>query len=257
MTTWVLLRGLTRERGHWGRFPALLGGRLGGAPVLALDLPGNGEFHRQPSPSRVEAFTDHALAQLHARGVPGPYVLVAMSLGAMVAIDWAGRAPGTVAGCVLVNTSMRPHDRWYRRLRPRNLPALLRLALPGPLGRERSVLAMTTHDPAVAAAVLPAWAALRRQRPVAPANALRQLLAAARFSPADRAPPVPLLVLASAQDRLVDARCSRGLATRWHADLALHPWAGHDLPLDDPDWVARQVADWAAARLAPPPAAPG
>jgi hypothetical protein len=23
--------------------------------------------------------------------------------------------------------------------------------------------------------------------------------------------------------------------------MALHPWAGHDLPLDDPQWVLEQV----------------
>jgi hypothetical protein len=28
--------------------------------------------------------------------------------------------------------------------------------------------------------------------------------------------------------------------------LAIHPGAGHDLPLDDAPWVAQQVRDWLA-----------
>ena len=39
---WVLLRGLTREAGHWGSFPNQLRKALGGTPVLTLDLPGAG-----------------------------------------------------------------------------------------------------------------------------------------------------------------------------------------------------------------------
>ncbi|MES3014699.1 MAG: alpha/beta hydrolase, partial [Pseudomonadota bacterium] len=66
----------------------------------------------------------------------------------------------------------------------------------------------------------------------------------ARFRPGAHAPAVPLLVLASLRDALVDVRCSTGLAQRWHADIALHPDAGHDLPLDDAAWVAEQVARW-------------
>ena len=39
--TWLLLRGLTREAGHWGRFPQQLQAALPGARILAIDLPGN------------------------------------------------------------------------------------------------------------------------------------------------------------------------------------------------------------------------
>ncbi|RYY52271.1 MAG: alpha/beta hydrolase, partial [Comamonadaceae bacterium] len=55
MTTWVLLRGLTREAGHWGAFPDLLRAQLqSGTRVIALDLPGNGALHAQRSPARIE-----------------------------------------------------------------------------------------------------------------------------------------------------------------------------------------------------------
>lgn len=244
--TWILLRGLTRESGHWGRFPEQLRERLGGAAVVALDLPGNGALNHLVSPTRIEAITQHCREQVRVLGIAPPYRLLAMSMGAMVALDWSGRAPQAIAGCVLINTSLRPFDPWHRRLRPATYPALLRLALGrgDAHAKERAVLRMTSHHPDASASVLDAWAEMRQRRPVSRLNALRQLCAAARFRPAGNPPEASLLVLGSLRDALVDVHCSTGLAQRWHADIALHPDAGHDLPLDDGAWVAEQVARW-------------
>ena len=82
------------------------------------------------------------------------------------------------------------------------------------------------------------------------ANALRQLLAAARFRAPARAPQRPVLVLTSRGDRLVHTSCSEALARAWGSPLARHPGAGHDLPLDAPDWVVAQVRQW-VERLQP------
>jgi pimeloyl-ACP methyl ester carboxylesterase len=53
-----------------------------------------------------------------------------------------------------------------------------------------------------------------------------------------------VLVLGSEQDRLVSVLCSKALAQQGAYELRLHPDAGHDLPLDDGPWVARQVQSW-------------
>jgi len=45
-------------------------------------------------------------------------------------------------------------------------------------------------------------------------------------------------------DQLVNVKCSLKLAQYWQCDIRLHPTAGHDLPLDDGVWVAKQVKDW-------------
>jgi hypothetical protein len=34
------------------------------------------------------------------------------------------------------------------------------------------------------------------------------------------------------------------IARRWNCPIAIHPTAGHDLPLDDGVWIAKQVHDW-------------
>lgn len=249
MDTWILLRGLTRESAHWGRFPELLQERLPpGASVLAIDIPGNGRLRQLPSPTRIEAATDNCRQQLQALGVQPPYRLLAMSLGAMIAVDWADRHPGELAGCVLINTSLRVFSPWYQRLRPANYGALLGLLMNAdPRRREELILRLTSRHPGSGAEVvelIDRWAAIREQRPVRGANALRQLLAAMCYRAPSRAPAVPLLVLASRRDALVDARCSRRLAHEWRARIAEHPTAGHDLPLDDARWVVEQVGAW-------------
>jgi hypothetical protein len=45
------------------------------------------------------------------------------------------------------------------------------------------------------------------------------------------------------------------LAARWLVDFALHPAAGHDLPLDDQAWVLARVHDWLASKETPSPVA--
>lgn len=241
MTTWVLLRGLAREARHWGDFPLRLRARLPiGDEVLALDLPGNGGRSRERSPASVAGMVAAARAQVQGRG---PCVLVALSLGGMVALEWAASAPEEVQGCVLINSSLGAVSPFWQRLRPGSYGPLLRALLPGALHeRERAIYRMTSNLP-VNDAVLERWTGYARSHPVAARNVLRQLLAAARF----RAPArvaVPVLVLASRGDRLVSVQCSRALAGAWNLPLREHPAAGHDLPLDDPGWIAEQVLDW-------------
>lgn len=250
MATWILLRGLTRESRHWGDFPERLARALPGAAIHPIDLPGNGRLHRERSPASVPAMAAQVRQQALALGLMPPFHVLAMSLGAMVAVAWAERWPREVAAAVLINTSLRPFSPWHQRLRPANLPRLLTLALGNPSSAtwEAAILRMTSRQAGDTGALLSRWIAWREEAPVSTANALRQLLAAARYR-APAAPPIAQLLLLSSQaDALVDARCSAALATAWGAEHIAHPNAGHDLPLDDGGWVAEQVQRWTAGR---------
>jgi pimeloyl-ACP methyl ester carboxylesterase len=246
MTTWVLLRGLTREAGHWGGFAQRLASRLEATDaVVALDLPGNGTRYASNSPANVPAMAIACREDLADRGLQPPFVFVGMSLGGLVALHGAYAFAGEVSGCVLINSSLRGHGAFWQRLRPLNYARLGRLLLPlSPYERERQVLLMTSADPQRHAGVIEHWGTIAAQRPVSRPNALRQLTAAARYVPPAKRPSVPLLLLASAGDRLVSPSCSARLAAHWDLPLRLHPDAGHDLPLDDPEWVVQQIVAW-------------
>jgi pimeloyl-ACP methyl ester carboxylesterase len=243
---WIFLRGLMRESRHWGAFPEQFRRYVEGAELLLPDLAGNGRLHVLRSPARVQDMVEHYRTAATAQGMRPPYHLLALSLGAMVAIEWAQRYPDELAGCVLMNTSLRPFSPFHRRLRWQNYPALVRLAAAGRdvQARERMVLRLTSNRGGAHMQTLQAWIAYQRECPVSRANALRQLLAAASYRTPGSRPHVPMLVLASAGDRLVDPSCSRRLAEAWGCGFAMHPDAGHDLPLDDGEWVATQVRDW-------------
>lgn len=247
---WVLLRGLVRESRHWGAFPAQLQAALPGSVVITPDMPGNGSRWQEASPATVDGMVAALRADLRQRGVSGPVNVLALSLGAMVATQWRASHPDELSRCVLVNTSMRPFSPFYQRLRWPNYPAVLReLVFGNPVSREALVLRLTSERHGADEALLRQWAAWQRQCPTTRANALRQLLAAALYRAPRDVTGGPLLILNGARDRLVDPRCSSRLAQAWQAGLRTHPSAGHDLPLDDGEWVARQVADWTGEGL--------
>lgn len=246
MTTWIFLRGLTRERRHWGDFPAVFRRELPDAEVLSPDLPGNGTLNALRSPAGIGAMAERCRATLQAQGIRPPYFLLAMSLGAMVAAEWAACHPEELRGAVLISTSFGGISPFHRRLRPRNYATLLGLALPGmnDAAREAAVLRLTSRLAEDRDRIVRDWSAWRHEHPVSRANALRQLWAAARYRLPAQRPAVPMLVLAGAGDSLVDPACSRELARHWQTGYAEHPAAGHDLPLDDGAWVARETAAW-------------
>lgn len=241
MSTWLLLRGWARETRHWGAFPQQLAAELG-ARAIAADLPGNGRLHRQRSPMSVAAIAEEVR---QAVALKEKLYLLGLSLGGMVAIEWAIRHRAEVAGCVLVNTSLRPFSAFHERLRPKTYGTLVRVALfeRRARAREAAILRLTSAG-APSAELVSEWARYAEEEPVSGPNVLRQLVAAARYRAPESPPEAPILVLASRQDRLVDVRCSIALANRWNAPLAVHESAGHDLALDDPRWLAARVGEW-------------
>jgi pimeloyl-ACP methyl ester carboxylesterase len=247
--TWVLLRGLMREARHWGAFPQAFAEMLG-VRVVLIDLPGNGERHADTSPDTIEGMAEAAREELHRLGLREPWNLLAMSMGAMVAVAWAQRHPQDIERAVLVNTSLRPFSPFYRRLQPRAYAGFARLALGKPSAHEieRGILKLTTTTRPEA--VIDDWVAWRREHPVSRGNALRQLAAAVRYRAPRQAPLEKLLLLNGAGDALVHPSCSERLATRWNRELITHPSAGHDLPLDDGEWVIETVRRWAGVRAA-------
>ncbi|MFZ2298367.1 MAG: alpha/beta hydrolase [Aquabacterium sp.] len=251
MNTWILLRGLTREQAHWGPFPALLRETLPrDTVILTPDLPGNGTLWQSRSPCSVKDMVEHCRQALREAGHAPPYHVLAMSLGAMVTVDWATRYPDELAATILISTSLRPFSPFWHRLRPLQYGRLLRLLTchPTNVEWEQAILEMTTCHPADPQATVERWAQTRRSHPVSVGNACRQLLAAVRYQAPSHPPKVPMLLLNGQGDQLVHPDCSQTLAQTWQLPLITHPTAGHDLPLDAGPWVVSQVQAWLAQR---------
>lgn len=246
--TWVLLRGLVREKKHWEAFPEKLQSAVPNDRVICLDLPGNGVFCRERSPTNIGAMVIHARQQLKEMGVEGPYYLVALSLGAMTAVQWLSQAPGEVAFAALINTSSSRFSPFWQRLRPANYLRLIRewIFNRDRVCKEKAILEITSnlHDRAYLHQLAEKWADYAHAQPVSVTNSLRQLLAAMRFrAPASLPASVPVIIVCGGGDRLVSPVCSQRMAEAWQLPIKAHPQAGHDLPLDAPQWLVNTLLE--------------
>lgn len=243
---WLLLRGLMREQRHWEGFTARLQRCFPDARVMLADLPGFGLEYHLSSPSRIPDITDWLRERWQAERSKGPLRLLTLSLGGMVAIDWASRYPAELHSVVLINSSLAGISPCYHRLRPQVYWPLLKWCLwqRDPLLQEAAILQLTSRRFADDVSILTRWVSYAREYPPARRNTLRQLLAALRYRSPSTRPQVPMLVLNSLADQLVNPRCSQAIAEHWQLPLRRHPDAGHDLPLDAPNWVCKQIRAW-------------
>jgi pimeloyl-[acyl-carrier protein] methyl ester esterase len=242
----VLLRGLAREAAHWLEFPSLLQALLGdSAQVHLIDFPGCGEHHQQTALNSIAAMTDHARSELSTKLSPteqAPLYVIGISMGGMVALDWAQRFPQEPSGIVLINSSAGNHPLWWR-LKPAAWLPMLTALLVSSKDREARVLRLISNQPANYSQRLVQWRQIQRQRPINRSTIITMLRAAAGFRPKLTC-TVAGLILASEGDRLVSVKASKTLAQQFNWPIQLHSSAGHDLPMDDPQWVAACLTQW-------------
>ena len=236
---WVLLRGLGREARHWGDFPDRLKLATNNL-VTAIDLPGVGEFVKYPPPATIKeiaAFVQFRLPENR------PIILVAVSLGAMVAQQLILQNAEFYQKAFLINTSAKNAGSTLERMRWMGLVGLTQAILKlKPRQREAQILATVANSGALRNKMLPLWTTLAEERKVPPRAVIHQLLAASQFKAPDLRPfKEKIVLIQSLGDRLVDPACSNALQRMWGCELLSHPWAGHDLAIDDPDWLIERL----------------
>lgn len=243
---WVLLRGLGREAAHWGDFAERCAQTLG-TRVICLDLPGSGRLYRERSPDSIEGLRQAAAEQLMQQLPAGePFSLLGISLGGMVALDWAVHEPERVQALVLANASSRLSP-IRQRLKVASLKTVLVCLFDQDALRcERRIVRMVSNIRRDDEALIRAWQEIQSQRPVSKANLLRQLKAAGCYQLTHK-PRCPVLVATSKADRMVSHQCSVRLAEYLSAALVVHDTAGHDIALDAPKWLLERMAAWQPA----------
>ncbi len=247
---WILLRGLVREQRHWEEFPVVFQSNFPADEVMLYDFPGNGRRYKEKSATSIIDMVDDVRSFVSSHSVQQPVYIIALSLGGMVAVEWMNKYPDECAGAVLISTSLRGLNPFYQRLLPSNYPGIIKsLILSGDLHQKESrnmdlVSNVIANDLTKRETIIKHWVSYAKQCPVSASNALRQLFAATRFRVPVQCPRVPILVLRSLSDQLVSPECSLSLAQHWGLPLETHKTAGHDIPLDDANWVCQKIGLW-------------
>ncbi|MCO5114479.1 MAG: alpha/beta hydrolase [Bdellovibrionaceae bacterium] len=244
-TSFLFLRGLGRNQYHWGDQSAF---RMAfGNQVYFLDQPGFGENINVRSPASVPAITDRLNEQWESLNVDkdSKKVLVGLSLGGMVSMDWVSRYPETWDYLILINSSVKDLSPFWQRLKMQNYISLIKISMMSdPLEREEAVFDLTCNM-SDKESTLNWWDEIYQKYPPDIVDITNQLYAASKFkSPKSLPERLKTLVLTSKADRLVSYKCSVAISKKYNTDIRFHNQAGHDLVLDDLFWCVAQIKEW-------------
>jgi pimeloyl-ACP methyl ester carboxylesterase len=246
----LLIRGLTREAEHGPEFLRELKKRMPEYNIVTLDIPGNGKHFRLKSFTSIKKNVFFLRDQWKKRiNYPSENVLIGISLGGMVALEWSTLFPEDWNHVVLINTSHGALSSIPRRFRLGNIFNLLKIALTKSIKRKQEIIfSMTVHNKYLKDATVNFWTQIGKLRPISPINALRQIWSAITFRKISAKTVVPTHLICSRLDKLVSYKCSEQLAKYLQLPLVIHEVAGHDPTVDDPDWLAEQISIMANAK---------
>lgn len=235
---WVLVRGLIRGSYHWHEFPEKLANAFPQDKVHLFDIPGNGLRNTELSPGSIADYTEdlrflcRKLDRIH---------IVSISLGGMIILDWLATHPEEVERVFIMNTSLGDTGPFYKRLLFWNYPRIIGSLAADNEVIEKLILDLTSNNLKMHDDVLGFNIEMAEKYPFRRINFFQQIRAASRshFDPRVREFK-NLHLLVSANDRLVHCDNTFALAQKLGVTPTVHPWAGHDLTLDDPDFVVAE-----------------
>ena len=245
MATWVLLRGLMRDKRHWYGFDEQL--RLSGIDVITPDASGNGELANCASPLSVGNYCQDIWTQIDETLKSNPtyapqLVIIGVSMGGMIALEMARQRHQQVKHVVLINSSAGNLSPWYQRLQLKPLFDAFwhRHKRKGLSVLEASTLNYTTVTKGHDETVISDWGEMRKQSHTSVLNGLRQIFAAARYQ-CSWLSHCPVSVIVANQDKLANPKCSAALATFYHTNLLEVEQCGHDATLDRPEQLQHLI----------------
>lgn len=259
-----LLIGLSKEGGHWNpEFVSEIQKRLNPRSITRLDLPGSGNWREHPEGRRHPWSIPESARIMRALYSPlleaqkagdSKRILIAISLGGMVGLEWIRQFPQDFDGLVIINSSMRGISKLPKRIQPQAMARFFQIFLtPSPERKERLVLDLCSNHPERSEKIHPQWVQIAKERPMHWSNLIRQTVAGARFQIAEF-PNIPRLILASKGDRLAHYECSVQLHEVWSAvhpnssagklRVIDEPHVGHAFHIDDPGRLTLEIQQW-------------
>lgn len=239
---WILLRGLARGAGHWGSFVDRMKKRFPDDKFELIDLPGNGSRNDETSPLKISDYVKDLRAHSEFVKKGQSFKILSVSLGAMITVEWMREFPHEVQKAYLVCTSSSGHSPIFQRFLPINYlkAAHLFMAQGDETEYEKTVLEMVTNSHERRQAEGLALMAYSKVHPMHVQNIVRQLFAASRYRFPKQAPG-DIQLIGSHGDKLVSPKCTLKIGESWGLRPMMHPWAGHDIAIDDPEWLIEHL----------------
>lgn len=243
---WVFIRGLMSGSAHWSQFLEYFESQFPEDCIHTPDILGNGKNHFMVTPLKVHGNLSGIRNQVFNSEKK---IIVGFSLGGMLGLEWAKAHPDEVAGLILINTSVN-RSKFYQRYRPKAfLKTILAAFIKDPFQREEKILDLTsTLSRKEKKIVAKEFAEIEKRHPTKAFNFFRQLIFASQVKLEEKLIHFPVLILNSKGDQIVHTSCAGKIAEVLNVPLITHPYAGHDLTLDDPKWVIEQIQTWLKAQ---------
>ena len=242
-----LLRGLTRESGHWGNdFAQNITKKFPNSTIHYLDLPGAGVYNRDKSPMKVNSIMEFMRSRAieKFKDTTQKNIIVATSLGGMVAMEWVLKHKSDFDAAVLVVPSFKKVRKFNERVKPSIRKEVISIGFTRNMQkREAKLVKINSNRLEKFNDILTSWVNIQKKRPMAKKNIIRQSIAGMRYQPKGK-PNIPILVIGSYGDRLVKSSCTVKVATKYNSTLEMHNTSGHALPIDAPEWLVDTIKSW-------------
>lgn len=240
---WVFIRGLGRHALHWDPFAREFQKTFPQDEIEFLELRGNGTLAHSPSCLSIPDNVRDLRSRSDLLKKNGSVYLMTMSLGSMIGVEWAHLFPQEISGLVTINTSDRGTSSFFERMKPHNYLRVFNVIGKAPTNEdiERTILKMTTQDPNHHEELVQKFSKIPATTRM---NYVRQLIAAGTYEFPDHKPKTEILMLCSEGDQLVSSECTKRIAQMWTLKPHVHPSAGHDLPLEAPEWICQEIRNW-------------
>ncbi len=242
---WIFLRGLARETRHWGKFPSIFQDTFPNTHHYVLEIPGVGKKFEETPPTQLHRYADllrEELLELKNQH-EGPWGVLAISMGAMIAMLWAERYPHDFSAGIFINSSAGNLSSIRERFSPQAMKMVGELFFKEDyIERERAILNLTTKKILVTDELVQEYAKYSEEFPIKRGNFLRQIYAASKFKVPQELSFSPI-ILNGKFDSLASPKCSDILANHFKVPLYRDSESGHDLPLDNPEWIVKTIKE--------------